>query len=287
MPASSNLDHVAGLDHLAPVLVGVNRLGSRAAVQYAALEARRSGRPLHLLHVAPSSDGWFEQVGRDALRGAVRQADSVLVGGATATPTLVHGSVVPELVRHAAHAALLVMERMPSAQQRVPSTRTTGAVCAAVDTPVVLVPADWVDPCRNVVSVGLEPEAVDEHAIDAALRLARLRGDVLRVVVSVPRGGDIVRVHVLDLLDAMGGDACDFAVEVVTEAPRAALAHAAATSDLLVVGRRRPVRTEGSRLGPVTAAVLEDLVCPVLLTTPGRTSRLGATPGPAALTHQM
>ena len=80
---------------------------------------------------------------------------------------------------------------------------------------------------------------------------------------------------------------CDFAVEVVTEAPRAAVAHAAATSDLLVVGRRRPVRTEGSRLGPVTAAVLEDLVCPVLLTTPGRTSRLGATPGPAALTHQM
>ena len=259
-----------------PILVAVDRSGSRAGLEYAASESLRSGRPLQILHVAPTGGGWYAQVGRDALRVAVDHAEAVLAGRSTTSGRLARGSVIPELVAHAADAALLVMERGATSQRRVPTTRTTSAVAATVDTPVVVVPRDWVDPGRRVVTLGLQPEAVDVHAVRAALALARLRGAVLRVVVS----GDTPRAGVLELLDRMGSDACDLALEVVTEPPRTALAVASRGSDLLVLGRRRPARPEGSRLGPVSAAALDDLTCPLLLTAPGHLDGSSGT-GPA------
>lgn len=267
--------------HPAPVLVAVDRTGSSAAVEYATLDALRSGRPLHLVHVTSPTDGWAAQVGHAVLRHAVARAESVLTGPGAVRGILVRGSVIPELARQATDAALLVLERVPAAQQRFPSTRTTTALAAAVDAPVVVVPADWVDPHRNVVSVGLEPDAVDAHALAAALTLARLHGAVLRVVVS----GDTPREPVVDLLNAMGADACDLAVEVVGESPSEALARAAATSDVLVLGRRRPAGGEGARIGPVGHAALDALSCPVLLTTPGHV-HVSRGPAPGALSTQ-
>ena len=260
----------------APVLVAVDRTGSPAAVEYGVGEARRSGRRLQLIHVAPAGDGWHTQVGRDALRTAVGRAESDLPAPGAVSGGLLVGSVIPELAAQAHDAALLVMGRVPSWQQRVPSTRTTTALAGVVDAPIVVVPSDWVDPHRNVVSVGLEPDSVDEHAVRAALALSRLRGAALRVFVS----GTIPRDAIVDLLRSMGSDACDVAVEVTGGPPDSVLARAAATSDLLVIGRRRPGRAEGSRLGPVSRAALDSLSCPLLLTTPGHVHVAGEpTPG--------
>ena len=263
---------IATASHRSPVLVGVDRMGSPAAVQYAALEALRSARPLHVLHVVPTGDGWHAKIGHDALRAAVNRARSLLSTPGAVTGSLVRGNVVAELTAAAADAAMLVLERLQASQQRVPTTRTTAALAAAVDAPILVVPGDWVDDHRNVVSLGLEPTAVDEHAVRSALTLARLRGAVLRVVVC----GDTPRSRVLDLLDDLGGDACDIAVEVVADPPPVALARAASASDLLVLGRRRPDLHGGSRLGPVSGAVLDDLGCPVLLTPPGHVHESGS-----------
>jgi nucleotide-binding universal stress UspA family protein len=261
----------------APVVVAVDRTGSPAAVEYAALEAVRSGRRLDLVHVAPATGGWHAQVGQDALRAAVARAESLITAPDAVHGRVVHGSVVPELAHHSVDAALLVMGRVPPRQQRVPSTKTTSALANVVDAAVVVVPSDWIDPRRNVVSLGLEPGFVDEHAARTALMLSRLRGAVLRVVVS----GNPPTGPVFALLRAMGGDGCDIAVELTREAPIPALARAAATSDLVILGRRRPGRGEGARLGPVSRAVLEDLSCPLLLATPGHVHIAGGpTPGP-------
>lgn len=258
---------------LAPVLVPVDRLGSPTSVQYAARESVRSGRPLHLVHVAPVADAWRGEVGHEALRVALARATSVLTDRVPVTGTLERGSVIPELARHGAGAALVVLEHLPPSLERTPSTRTTTALANVLDAPILVVPHDWVESSRRVVTLGLEPGAVDVNAVRDALAVARLRGSVLRVLVS----GDLSRERVTAILDQLGGDACDLAVEIVDEDPADALLRAAATSDLLVLGRRRTIRPEGSRLGPVTTRVLDELVCPVLLSAPGHVH----DPGPA------
>ena len=248
---------------LAPVVVVVDRGGSGAAVRYGATEAIRTGRPLRLVHVAPPDDSWLAKVGRDALRLALGRADAEVVGRVPVRVTSLQGGL-PETAHLSATAAVVVLEQIDSEAQRGPMKSPAAALAAVTNTPLVVVPASWVERHRGVVSVGFDPEAVDPAALRAGMAMARLRNAVLRVVVAGPASRDDVDSRLAQL----GGDSCDLAVELVSAAPVDALRVAAASSDLLVLGRHRPSWTGGSRLGHLGWELLGRVSCPVLLTAP-------------------
>jgi hypothetical protein len=258
---------------LAPVLVAVDRGGSASAVRFGAAEALRTGRPLRLVHVAPANDGWLVQVGQDSLRMALARTDAEVAGRIPVHGTVTRGSVLVQLAGAAAGAALVVLEQLPPTAHRRPEPATAAAVATLVDAPVAVVPASWVEGERRVVTVGFDPDAPDEVALRTAMTLARLRDAVLRVLVAGSR------CDVDERLARLGGDACDLAVETVAGDPVAALRAAATSSDLLVLGRHRPLHPEGSRLGAVGRALLDDPICPVLLTPPGHTHEPGRAGG--------
>ena len=137
-------------------------------------------------------------------------------------------------------------------------------MASATDTPVVVVPTDWVERNRGIVTVGLDPDAGDDTAVRTAMTLARLRSSVLRVVVA----GVGPRADIDARLERLGGDGCDIAVELTSDAPVVALEAAAASSDLMIVGRHRPGSPEESRLGHLAKELLARVSCPVLLTAP-------------------
>ena len=254
---------MTGAPPLAPVVVVVDRGGSGAAVRYGAAEAMRTGRPLRLVHVAPPGDSWLEKVGRDSLRLALSRADAEVIGRVPVQITSMRGGL-PETAHLAATAALVVLEQLDSEAHRRPMQSPGAALAAVTDAPVVVVPANWVERHRGVVSVGFDPEAVDTAALRAGIALARLRNAVLRVVVA----GVATKDDVEERLAELGGDGCDLAVELASVAPVEALRTAAVSSDLLVLGRHRPTRVDGSRLGHLGLELLGRVTSPVLLTAP-------------------
>ncbi len=259
-----NTSQVAGPSPGA-VVVLVDRGGSGAAVRYGAAEALRLGRPIRLVHIASPGDSWLRTVGRDSLRLAHALAEAEVAGRVDVRSELLRGSGPHETAVVAATASLVVLEQLRSGSQRVPSESAAVTLAAATDTPVVVVPTDWVEPLRGVVTVGLDAGAADDTAVRAAMSLARLRRSVLRVVVV---GAGAAPVDVEARLVRLGGDACDLVVERTSDDLVAALEAAAASSDLLVIERHRPAVPDESRLGPRARDLLARAGCPVLLTAP-------------------
>ena len=273
MPGTLTGERSPALDlGLAPVVVAVARGGSDAAVRFGAEEAHRTGRPLDLVHVALPGDGWNRLLGRDSLQVAAERARTFAGDSVVIETELLRGDALLELPRAARACALLVMERRHPADRRRPEASTTIAVADALNAPSVVVPAGWQEGHRRVVTVGLDAGAADHRAVRSALAQARLRGAALRVLVAEsPTGPDAVRAlrdRVDELLSRLGGDACDLSVELLAEPAGPALLHAAATSDLVVIGRHQPTIQSGSRLGPVAREVVREAACPVLLTRP-------------------
>jgi nucleotide-binding universal stress UspA family protein len=259
---------------LAPIVVVVDRTGAAAAVRYGASSALRTGRPLRLVHVAPSGDSWLQRVGQDALRIAMARADAELLGRVPVHSTSLQGSALPEISHAVASAAMVVLEQQPDAHRR-PTGSVAASLASVTDTPVVVVPVDWVERRRGLVTLGLDPDAPDDVAITTAMTLARVRHAALRVVVA----GATSRTDTEARLTRLGGDDCDLAVELPAGSPAEVLQLATESSDLLVLGRHRPLLPEGSRLGPVGRALLEHPGCPVLLTEPGHTHHRPGSPG--------
>ena len=133
-----------------------------------------------------------------------------------------------------------------------------------------MVPAGWSGGAHHVVAVGLDPWAVDDSAVRAAITQARLGRSALRVLVAheVPSSGSVLREALAERIAALGGDACDLAIEMVVGDAEQVLVDGSGSSDLLVLGRHRPADPVGSRLGPVARSVLRATGCPILLTTP-------------------
>jgi nucleotide-binding universal stress UspA family protein len=262
---------------LAPVVVVVDRSSSGTAVRYGAAESLRTGRPLRLVHVAPPGDSWLRTVGLDSLRRALTMADAEVVGRVPVHSALLRGDGLHETAQVAATAAVVVLEQLLSNAHRRPTESVAAALAAVTDTPVVVVPNNWVERHRGVVTVGLDPAAADDTAVRAAMAVARLRNSVLRVVVA----GTADRADADARLERLGGDGCDLALEVTPASPAAALEAAAASSDLMVVGRHRPQLPDESRLGSLAQELLARVSCPVLLTAPGHVHRRRGAPGPS------
>jgi hypothetical protein len=85
-------------------------------------------------------------------------------------------------------------------------------------------------------------------------------------------------------LERLGSEGSDVAVELVSGTPAAALEAAAASSDLMVVGRHHPGMLDDSRLGHLAKELLARVDCPLLLTAPShvhhRSAASGATTTP-------
>lgn len=250
---------------LAPVVVGLSLRGTDSALVAGARTARRTGRPLDLVHVAPYDDR-ESALRADRLHAAAARA-RVLAGLECVVHTeLLGGELVPALLHAARAGALLVTGRSPDHRVGI-----SGGLAALerIGGQGLLVPDDWLEDRHGVVTVGVDPEADDAPTLSAALAEARLRTAALRVLVPAAAGPGRsgVRARVEARLDALGGDACDVAVELVAVPAAPALVTASATSDLVVLGRHH-LRVEHH--------VLRSSACPVLLTPSTRVPVAGA-----------
>ena len=278
------------------VVVAVGGHGSNAAVEYAAGEALRRHRTLHLVHAVDPHDVQDGLEGRDVLGDAVRHATSLLGELGVVTSSLAPGAPVPTLVHAGAGAELVVVGRGEHARRTHPYVRSvTGGVGARVEVPVVSVPVDWQDrPGPATVVAGVDGAAKGGDVLAAAFAAADAR-DARLVVLSTSWHPS--QTHVTDrdwaqrteddLQRAIAAPAAahpDVPVELHVRSTRAgeALIEASRHADLVVVGRHTTLVPAGSHLGPIARSVLRDAACPVLLVAPRATHRVDTGPTAAA-----
>lgn len=281
-----------------PVVVGVDATStSAAALQYAALEARRLGAPLKIVHVVPDETvlvPWWpvavgvpsdlgDRIVRDAVEDVERGDPDLPVVGCVH-----HGGRTRELVRSAEHAVELVVGRddRPLLQRLVRGDTAT-AVASHADLPVVEVPPECLPgrAVHDVVLVGLRwPERADAVLADAFARaaVASARLVVLHAwrfpsgyadIIESRVGVDEWRIRTTEQIERLLGplrdEHPDVRVEVraVHDDAGAALVEASRDADLVVVGRRRHGVPAALHLGGTARAVLRAAVCPVRVVT--------------------
>ena len=280
-------------DSTKPVVVGVDETpAAQKGVQYAALEARRSGTRLSILHVTP---GYTPAAGS---RPRPTTSSSPMASSCSSTPASTPRPSVPDLevetilvagntsvqalAGSSDQAALVVLgaERRSFAG-RVWTGDIVAGVAARATCPVVVVPPEWEsthDHGRVVVGVKDPEHAAD--LVDAGLALADELDAELVVLHAwkAPSGYDDIIVNrteadeyvrhqkaLLDRLVQAGREAHpDVAVriEVLHAQAAHALVSASAHADRLLISRPR----HGGalhHLGYVARALLNESRCPV------------------------
>ncbi|GGV21890.1 universal stress protein [Streptomyces griseoflavus] len=286
---------------LPPVVVGVDGSSeSLAATAWAAREATRRGRSLHLLHVregTPRGEALIAGAARRTLAQRVlRQAEEHALAaspGVRLRDGQVEGPAVDALVKAAGDADPLVLgsRGLGRITGFLMGSVALGVVAKATH-PVVLVRADTGTPPgpdgetgagRRDVLLGLDVTEPSDEVIGFAFESARSRRARLRVLHAwrapdpltlgpgeVGLAGDPQRAEewlgfvsaVLRVWRDKYPDV-DVLETVVRGKPADALLRAASTAELLVVGHRQAGRPRTPRTGPVTHALLQQAGCPV------------------------
>lgn len=278
------------------VVVAIGADGYEAALQFAVAEARRTGRPLHLVHVLqlPSGEAYVGVYGgmldtaKSALDEAVVRAEELAGSDVPVTAELVdNGWVVDDLVRRGDTASTLVMQhRAMSRIKRIFTLSMVHGAAGRARVPVISVPEGW-DPQREdkgFVTAAVQDPVEAPALLRAAFEEARSRRAELVVLHAwwLASGFDVVVVDesvraewaarsreelaaVLAPLEAEFPDV-PVAVRVRHAPPVEAVLDAAEASDLLVLGRRHHLLPWGTHLGPVARAALDHAACPVLMT---------------------
>jgi nucleotide-binding universal stress UspA family protein len=278
------------------LVVGIGDEGSPAAVRFAVEEARRSGRPVHLVHVLqlPGGDafadvygGVYEQA-TDRLTEAQAYAVQLAGDDVVVTSELVdHGWAVDELVHRATGEQMLVLEhRALGRLHRVLSGSVVQGVAARAQVPVVSVPEGWTPPAAGdaVVTAAVQDATEAPALLRAAFGQARETGARLVVlhawwlasgfnasVVDETMRADFARrgrAELEPVLAPLRSAFSDVEVSVdVRHAPAVeAVLDAAEVSRLVVLGRRHHLLPLGTHLGPVARAALGHATTPVLIT---------------------
>ena len=276
------------------IVVGIALDGSSAALTFAAEEACRTLRPLHVVHVLQISGA---EAYAGVLQGAYEAADATVTEGLARARELVGGQVpvtaelvddgwlVADLVDRASRAAMLVLQhRRQSPLRRLVTGSTVAGVASRCVVPVVSVPEGWQPGSTEaVVTVGVQDAQEAHSLIRRGLVEARTRD--ARVVVlhawyveggydSVVADRDFraewkrkVTRELMPAIDSARAEFPDVPVQLwVRHAPpTGALIDSAASSELLVIGRRHHLLPLGSHLGPVARTVLQHSVGPVVL----------------------
>jgi nucleotide-binding universal stress UspA family protein len=280
------------------VVVAISTGGYEAALQFAIAEARRTKRPLHLVHVlqlhaAEAYVGVYDAMLDDAkatLAEATARAQALSDGDLSVSSEVAQaGSIAANIVRAARGASLIVAQhRALSRVKRVVSGSVTLGVAARADVPVMSVPEAWSPSTEptGIVTAAVQDPVEAPALLRAAFSEARDRGAELVVLHAwwLASGYDVVavddafreerttqlRAELDPVLAPLAQEFPEVKVTVnVRHAPPVeAVLDAAEASDLLVLGRRHHLLPLGSHLGPVTRAALDHATCPVLV-TPG------------------
>lgn len=277
-----------------PIIVGVtDSSASRKAVDWAAERAARTGSPIMLVHMLDSylatleNQTYHEQHRAEAQQlvdAAAEQVRAVAPGVAIETQ-LFTGSSVPEVFVKAAAGAdaeLVVVgsdTRGRAAQQRSQGTGSL-RIAAAGDVPVVIVPDIPLEGRRGVV-VGIDGSDTAAKAFDFAVAEASARAEPLIAVhgwfdPSMRLGGEFMIaeteaqtkarveefVQELYAKHAQAHPGLEIDTRVVARVPADALAEAAESATLLVVGSHGRGAFRRLLLGSVSHEVLTKLVGP-------------------------
>lgn len=278
------------------IVVGIGAEGSVAALGFAIEEAKRSSRPVHLVHVLqlPSSEAYAGLYGealegaRATLARAVAEAERLAGTEVAVTSELVSmGRVVDELTKHTGGDQLLVLEhRALGRLHRMIGGSVVQSVAGRAHVPVISVPEGWsprTGPTRVVTAAVQDPieapvvlrAAFEEaHRLGASLVVLHAwwldSGFELEVVDQAMREEwderSRTELHgVLAPLQSAHPDV-EVAVDVRHAPPVEAVLDAAEVSDLVVIGRRHHLLPLRTHLGPVARAVLGHATTPVLVT---------------------
>lgn len=278
------------------IVVAVGPDGVDSALAFALDEARRTERPVHLVHVLHLSAGEayagvYEgalEAARATLASAVDRAVELAAGEVPVTGELADsGWVVGDLARRTGDVSLLVLQhRALGRMQRMMSGSVTQSVAGRARVPVVSVPAGWThDGSRSpVVTVGVQDPGEAPALLRVAFEEAQARKAALVVLRAwwLSSGEDVLAVdpafsfewsghsrHEIEpMLEPLHREFpfVDVSVSVRYAPPLEALVGATETSDLMVLGRRHHLLPLGSHLGPVARGVLARSLCPVMIT---------------------
>lgn len=278
------------------ILVGVTGAGENtSALRFAIDEARRRHQGVTLVHsvnpsvLPPPSLAALEVSWADVAKGVVadvcREAESLLDGDPVPLSTLARtGPPGPHLVELSRQADLVVLQhRDLSRLHRLVTGSTVAHVATHARCPVVSVPAGYGrsahDGDHGVVTVGVRAEGGPAAVVESAFEQASLRRATVRVIHAwrLPSAYDdlIIEDARWNLETQRGIEATladlsakypdvEVSVEVHRDAPAEALGDAAASSDLLVVGRHSG-RLGPARLGYLARAMVGHAQCPVLV----------------------
>ncbi len=278
------------------VVLAVGADGVESALTFAIAEARRTARPLHLVHVLqlPAGEayvgihGGLLESARATLDAATTQARALADDDVPVTAQLVdQGRVVDALVRHSYGASLLVLQhRALSRVRRVFVGSVAQSVAGRAHIPVVSVPEGW-EPrvgTTNVVTTATQDPVEAPALLRAGFEESRARGADLVVLHAwwLATGYDVVVVddtfratwtersedELAPFLAPLHAEYPEVKVTVLIRhaSPIEAVLDAGEVSDLLVLGRRHHLLPLGSHLGPITRAALDHSACPVLIT---------------------
>jgi nucleotide-binding universal stress UspA family protein len=276
---SSSPDRYGG-----PVVVAVGDAETHdPSLQHACAEARRTGRPLHLVHVLTQRPTTAAERLLHDVAGQVH----ALVHGSLRVETVIRtGQVVPVLNELSRDAGLVVLQRRQlSRLQRLVSGSVSAQVAGQAHAPTVSVPEGWQPRGggRPHVTVGLDGADDDEGT--RLLRHAFARAAELEAELTVVHGWQLPSGYDDASVDETAVDdwrtrylqvlhrrlvpltethpTVTAAVEIRHLHPADALIQAAKDSDLVVLGRGRLEHPLVSHLGSVARAVIRDAACPV------------------------
>jgi len=274
-----------------PIAVATNESAqSQAAVRWAAARAARAGVPLVILHVV--DDRWvaepvswtgilMEKGGEllDIAAGRVRGTVPVDI-----TTKVLEGSIAGELRRYSGKVSMLVVG---SGAPHLGGSLTDRAlqIAAAAKCPVAVIGDSATEGGRGVV-VGVDGSEEATQAVAFGAAEADREGQELTVLYAfsppdrlvdsglltenLPRlMEDEERIVLAETISGLREDYPDLVVHQVLETekePAAALVHAAAGAQMLVVGSRGRGGFKRLLLGSTAHTVLTHLPCPTVIT---------------------
>lgn len=275
------------------VAVGVD--GADAALRYAIPEARRTGRPVHVVHVLqlPGVQAYAGGYGAamDASRAVLDEALDLAaqLAGEDVSVTgqlMDDGWVVDDLVRCSVGDRLLVLQhRAFNPVHRFFTGSIVQSVAGRAHVPVVSVPQGWTPGTSTVVTAAVQDPMEAPGVVRIALEEARARSAELVVLHAwwLASGFDAAvvdetirsewaersRAELEPALRSLRAEFRDvrMSVEIRHAPPVEAILDAAESSELVVLGRRHHRLPFGSHLGPVVRAAIAHASSPVLVTS--------------------
>ena len=280
-----------------PVVVGTDGSPSaKRAVVWAAADAARRQRPLHIVHaqsryLSALHPGWNEPGWDDAAEQILADAATLAakICGSDVTTEQSAESAAYELRSQADHAfEVVVGHRGHEGFAGLLLGSTALKVAGRAHGPVVVVRGNPIESPKGRVLLGIDGYDVSETAFAYACEAAQLRSAQLRIVDvwSVP--SSLLTSKYQSYHNLIGRALADSAdrlrkavrpwrkqypdLEITDDAvpghPVETLAHLSAEADLLVVGSRGLNAAQQAVLGSVSHGILHHARCPVAVVRP-------------------